>query len=133
MANSVAHFEIFASDLKRARTFYEHVFNWKFENWGPPDFFLIKTGPDEDPGMTMGALAKREGDPAAGALNAFRCTISVVSIEEAVAAIKKAGGTLRSAIIDIVRVGKCAEFADTEGNIACVMEYDTETGLSVKP
>ena len=133
MANSVAHFEVFASDLKRAQAFYEQVFGWKFEGWGPPDFFLITTGPKDDPGMTMGSLAKREEDPAKGALNSFRCTISVVSIEDTVAAIKKAGGTMRSPIVDIATVGKFAEFADTEGNTACVMEYEKATGLSVKP
>ena len=28
MANSVVHFEIFASDVERARKFYERVFGW---------------------------------------------------------------------------------------------------------
>ena len=40
MANSVVHFEIFASDVERARKFYERVFGWKFEAAGPPDFYL---------------------------------------------------------------------------------------------
>lgn len=132
MANSVAHFEIFASDVTRARTFYSTVFGWKFESWGPPDFFLIHTGNDKDPGMTRGALAKRDRDAAGDGLNAFRCSISVVSIDASMAAIKKAGGTLRSAVFDIPNVGKVLEFADTEGNVACVVEYHPKTGLSVK-
>jgi uncharacterized protein len=132
MANSVAHFEIFASDVKRARAFYERVFGWTFEGWGPPDFFLITTGPKSDPGMTMGALAKREEGIPENPIRSFRCTISVVSIDASVDAIQKAGGTMMSTAYDIPNVGKCAEFMDTEGNIACVMEYDKGTGLSVK-
>jgi predicted enzyme related to lactoylglutathione lyase len=123
MANSVAHFEIFASDVERARRFYERVFGWSFEIAGPPDFYLIVTGPESDRGLTHGLIAKREGPAAPGPLNGFRCTISVRSIGESVAAIESAGGKVRSPIIDIPDVGKLAEFADTEDNIACVMQY----------
>jgi len=31
MANSVVHFEFFATDVERARRFYERVFGWAFE------------------------------------------------------------------------------------------------------
>ena len=37
MANHIAHFEIFASDVERARKFYEKVFAWRFEVGGPSD------------------------------------------------------------------------------------------------
>jgi predicted enzyme related to lactoylglutathione lyase len=123
MANSVAHFEIFASNVERARKFYEIVFGWRFEEAGPPDFYLIVTGPDTDPGITHGLIARREGPAAEGLLNSFRCTISVRSISDTLTAIKKAGGRLTSDVIDIPGVGKVAEFADTDDNIACVMEY----------
>ena len=123
MANSVAHFEIFASDVERARKFYERVFGWRFEVVGPPDFYLIVTGPASDPGLTHGLIAKRKGATVQGSLNGFRCTISVRSITESVAAIRAAGGKLRSDIVDIPDVGKVVEFADTEDNIACIMQY----------
>ena len=38
MTNHIAHFEIFASDVERARKFYEKVFAWRFEVGGRPDF-----------------------------------------------------------------------------------------------
>jgi len=132
MANSVAHFEIFATDVERARKFYETVFGWRFEVAGPPDFYLITTGPSDDPGITNGLIAKRRGPAAKGSLNSFRCTVSVRSITESVAAIEAAGGTLRSAIADIPGVGKVLEFADTEGNIACVMQYEQGHPCAVK-
>ena len=127
MANSVAHFEIFASDVERARKFYEQVFGWSFEAAGPPNFYFIVTGPESDPGLTRGLIAKRQGVAVQGPLNSFRCTISVRSIDESLAAIGAAGGKMRSPVIDIPNVGKLAEFADTEDNIACVMQY--EAGL----
>jgi uncharacterized protein len=124
MANHIAHFEIFASDVERARKFYEQVFGWRFEIGGPPDFYLISTGPAVEHGISRGLIAKRQGPAAEGAVNAFRCTISVSAIRETVEAIKGAGGTLRSAVIDIQGVGKVVEFSDTEGNIACAMQYE---------
>jgi len=124
MANHIAHFEIFASDVERARSFYERAFGWRFEIGGPPELYHIVTGPPVEHGISRGLIAKRRGPAAEGALNAFRCTISVISIKETVAAIQAAGGILRSAIIDIPSVGKVVEFADTEGNIACAMQYE---------
>jgi hypothetical protein len=124
MANHIAHFEIFASDVERARKFYEQVFGWRFEVGGPPDFYLIQTGPAVERGLWQGMLAKRQGAASQGAINSFRCTISVGSIKETAAAIEAAGGRLRSPIIDIPSVGRVVEFADTEANIACAMQYE---------
>ena len=124
MTNHIAHFEIFASDVERARKFYEKVFGWRFEIAGPPDFYLIDTGPPVERGISRGLIAKRSGPAAQGPLNAFRVTISVDSIADIAAAIEPAGGKLRSAVIDIPNVGKVVEFADTEDNVACAMQYE---------
>ena len=124
MTNHIAHFEIFASDVERARKFYEKVFAWRFEVAGPPDFYLIQTGPAVERGVTQGMIAKRRGPAAQGPINAFRVTISVESIADIAAAIEPAGGKLRSAVIDIPAVGKVVEFTDTEDNIACAMQYE---------
>jgi predicted enzyme related to lactoylglutathione lyase len=40
---NIAHFAINAENLPRARTFYERVFGWVFNAWGPPDFYQIQT------------------------------------------------------------------------------------------
>jgi uncharacterized protein len=123
MANHIAHFEIFADDVERARRFYEQAFGWRFEVGGPPDFYHIITGAPVEHGISRGLIAKRRGSAAQGPINSFRCTISVTSIRDSVAAIEAAGGKLRSAVIDIPEVGKVVEFADTEGNIVCAMQY----------
>jgi predicted enzyme related to lactoylglutathione lyase len=123
MANHIAHFEIFADDVERARKFYERIFAWRFEIGGPPGFYHIFTGLPVEHGISRGLITKRQGPAAQGAINSFRCTISVNSIKETAAAIETAGGKLRSAIIDIPEVGKLVEFADTEDNIVCAMQY----------
>jgi predicted enzyme related to lactoylglutathione lyase len=132
MANSVVHFEIFASNVERARKFYERAFGWRFEVVGPPEFYLLTTGSAADPGLRHGLLAKRSGPAAQGPLNAFRSTISVRSIEDAVAAVEGAGGKLRSSVVEIPDVGKVVEFADTEDNVACVLEYVPGHPLAAK-
>jgi hypothetical protein len=125
MANHIAHFEIFATDVERGRRFYETVFGWKFEVGGPPDFYQILTGPPVEGGITRGLIAKRQMGPAAeGNINSIRCTVSVESIKATAAAIEAAGGKLRSAIIEIPGIGRLVEFTDTEGNIACAMQYE---------
>jgi predicted enzyme related to lactoylglutathione lyase len=125
VTNHIAHFEIFANDVERARKFYEKVFGWCFEVAGPPDFYLIRTGPPVERGVSSGLIAKRSGPATPGPINAFRVTIAVDSIADIAAAIERAGGKLRSAVIDIPAVGKVVEFLDTEDNIACAMQYET--------
>ena len=132
MANSVVHFEIFASNVERARRFYEQAFGWQFEAAGPPDFYLLTTGTKTDPGLTHGLLAKRSGPAARAPINAFRCTISVHSIKDTAAAVEAAGGKLRSAVVEIPEVGKVLEFADTEDNVVCLAEYLPKHPLAAK-
>lgn len=134
MANSVVHFEIFASDVEQTRKFYEQVFGWRFEAGAYPDFYHIQAGAQDDPGLTMGLLAKR-GRQAAdkeASTNAFRCTISVKSIKDTLAAVQAAGGSLRSSITEIPPVGKVAEITDNDGNVFCVMEYVSGHALAAR-
>jgi uncharacterized protein len=132
MANSVVHFEIFASNVERARQFYERTFDWRFEAAGPPEFYLLTTGSTTDPGLTHGVLAKRSAPAAQGALNAFRCSISVRSVKDSMAAVEAGGGKLRSTIVDIPKVGRVVEFADTEDNVVCIIEYVPGHPLAAK-
>lgn len=124
MAGFIAHFEIFATDVERAKRFYEQVFGWSFEPGGPPGMYHIDTGAPAANGVSRGLIAKRTLGPAAdGNINGFRCTISVDAIADIAAAITAHGGRLRSSVVEIPGVGKLVEFADTEGNIACAMQY----------
>jgi predicted enzyme related to lactoylglutathione lyase len=39
------------------------------------------------------------------------------------AAIQAEGGRIRGSMAEIPDVGRVVEFADTEGNVACIMEH----------
>ncbi|WP_244432547.1 VOC family protein [Desulfocurvibacter africanus] len=60
MAARVIHFEIPARDPERANAFYSGVFGWDVRKWeGPEDYWLLTTGPDEEPGINGDHAADR--------------------------------------------------------------------------
>jgi len=124
MPNPVAHFAIHADDCERAKAFYETVFGWTFEPWGPPEFWRIHTTPDG----VHGALQKRREPLEGTGMRGFECTIAVEDVAATVAAIEKAGGTVTMPPFEIEGVGTLAMFRDTEGNVAGAMQYATRTG-----
>lgn len=122
-ANHVAHFAINADDVERARSFYENVFGWQFHEWGPPDFYLIQTGPDENRGI-RGALQKRSEPVTGTGMIGFECSVSVADLKSITESIKQNGGTIVFDEIEIPTVGRMIKFSDTEGNIACAVQYN---------
>jgi predicted enzyme related to lactoylglutathione lyase len=60
MSNLISFFANNADDVSRARKFYERVFDWNFEPWGPPDFYLIRTGKEPEAAVGGGLQARRE-------------------------------------------------------------------------
>lgn len=120
--HNIAHFDIAADDVDRARRFYEAVFGWRFEAWGPPDFYMIHTGSPDDPGI-HGSLSKRLHPIKGEGRSAFECTISVDDLGAIKAALVAHGGKIVLDEYEIVGVGRLIRFADTEGNIACAMHY----------
>src|SRR5689334_2137916 len=93
MPNNLASFAIHADDVQRCRRFYELVFGWRFEPWGPPDFYLIHTGDDTAPGV-QGLMHKRQQPRAAGGPNCFECTIAVTDLDRITREVVANGGRL---------------------------------------
>jgi len=122
MANHIAHFDIAADDVERARRFYERVFGWRFEAWGPPDFYLIFTGPADDAGV-HGSMSKRPDPISRGGRNAYECTVSVGDLAAIKAAVVANGGKVTFDEYEINGVGRMFRFEDTEGNHVCAMKY----------
>ncbi|MEO8435309.1 MAG: VOC family protein [Pyrinomonadaceae bacterium] len=123
MPNNVTHFSINADNVSRARKFYENTFGWQFTPWGPPDFYLIRTGSDDDPGIHGGLQGRREiveGKPMFG----LECTIGVTSIDETAAAIEANGGKIVMPKFHIPTVGTLIFFEDTEGTVIGAMQYE---------
>lgn len=123
MANNVKHFAINANDLDRARRFYEKVFGWKFQAWGPPGFLLIETGGDKDSGVRGALQLRREllpGKPMVG----FECTIGVPDVDKVAAVVRAAGGRIVMEKTTITGVCDLIFFEDPEGNVAGAAQYD---------
>lgn len=119
MPNNVAHFAIHADDCLRAKRFYEAVFGWTFEPWGPPEFWRIATGE----GGIMGALQKRRRPLSGAGVRAFECTIAVDDVEAITKAVEEHGGKITMKPFLLEQVGTLVHFEDTEGNIAGAMQY----------
>lgn len=125
MAHNVVHFAIQADDVERARRFYETVFGWRFEAWGPPGFYNVITGDDDHPGI-HGALHSRE-EPLTGAgARGFTCTVAVNDLTSIRDRVKASGGTITYEQIEIPSVGTLTQFLDTEGNELAAMIYEQE-------
>jgi predicted enzyme related to lactoylglutathione lyase len=123
MANNLGAFAIHCDDVQRARKFYEAVFGWRFEPWGPPDFYLIHTGDDAAPGV-RGLLQPRHEPRTGTGLNGFECTISVDDLDPVLEAVKAHGGTVIMDKAPIPTVGVLIRFLDTEGNDVGAMKYE---------
>ena len=124
MANNLASFAIHADDVARCRRFYEAVFGWRFEPWGPPEFYLVHTGDSANPGV-QGLMHKRmEPRASGGGPNAFECTIAVEDIDAVTAAVSEHGGKILFSKAPIPTVGVLTKFEDTEGNVLAAMRYE---------
>ena len=120
----VVHFEIHAEEPERAMRFYSSLFGWEFTKWdGPQDYWEIKTGASERPGID-GGLVHRRGAVDGQAVIAFVCTIDVRVIDESVESIVACGGTVVADKMPVPGVGWLAYGKDTEGNIFGVMQAD---------
>jgi uncharacterized protein len=121
---NVAHFAINADDVERARRFYEQVFGWRFEPWGPPGFLQIFSGNDQEPGI-RGALQKRRELLPGVRTVGFECTVGVADVDAVAAAVVAHGGTILIPRALIPTVGYLIFFRDPEGNVAGAMQYDS--------
>jgi uncharacterized protein len=125
MSNRISHFAINADDLDASRDFYERVFGWGFEAWGPPGFYKVDTGADDG---VQGALQQRRdllpGRPATGP----EVTFGVEDVDATARAVLAAGGTILMERFTISGVGHLVFFADPAGNAIGAMEYDATAG-----
>ena len=123
MANNLASFAIHVDDVDRARRFYEAVFGWTFEPWGPPGFYLIHTGDDADPGI-QGLMHKRHEPRTGSGLNGVEATFKVDDLDAILVAVETHGGRVTMPKAPIPTVGVLIRFDDTEGNNIGAMTYE---------
>ncbi|MDE1147310.1 MAG: hypothetical protein PW843_11930 [Azospirillaceae bacterium] len=123
MPNHLRFFAIHADDVERAKAFYEAVFDWRISPWGPPGFYLIQTGPDDDKGVG-GALQQRHEPLAGTGMQGFECTVGVDDLDAIIAKVTAHGGAVTLQPYTIDGVGRLIYLRDTEGNRVGAMQYD---------
>jgi predicted enzyme related to lactoylglutathione lyase len=118
------HFEIHASEPERAVNFYKAVFDWQFQKWeGPMDYWLITTGPNEQPGIN-GGLVRRQGEIDGQAVIAYVCTVDVADVDASTNTATSNGAQVVLPKMAIPGVGWLVYCKDTEGNIFGMMQAD---------
>jgi predicted enzyme related to lactoylglutathione lyase len=126
MHGEVVHFEVPATDVKRAKAFYTEVFGWKTNDTLMPsgDTYtsLVTTPMDERmrpkaPGAINGGMMQRR-DPSTGPV----ITIQVDDITEALKSIEEHGGKTVMERTEMGQYGAYGYFKDTEGNLMGLFE-----------
>jgi predicted enzyme related to lactoylglutathione lyase len=124
--SQVAHFSINAENVERAQQFYAEVFEWEFEAFGPPGFYMVKQIPNgTDPAPVLGSLQGRREIVPGVRMTGFECTIAVENIDSTIKAIETNGGRIVLPKSTLPSIGHLCFFEDTEGNIAGAMQYDS--------
>jgi predicted enzyme related to lactoylglutathione lyase len=121
------HFEIQASNPQVLIDFYTKLFGWSFNKWEGGEYWLIHTGPDEQPGINGGLLPRRGPPPEQmAAVNAFAITVDVDNLD---AMLAKADGASGAQVcvpkMAVKGIGWLAYVKDPDGNIFGMMQADT--------
>ena len=126
MARAV-HFEIHAANPPALIAFYTTLFGWTFNKWDGGEYWMIHTGPDDQPGINGGLIPRRGDLPAAmAAVNAFVITVDVDDVEACVSRARSAGGSVALPTMAVHGIGWLAYVKDPDGNIFGMMQTDTE-------
>ncbi len=115
----VVHFEVPIDEPERAGAFYRAVFGWQVEQWGPIDYWTMTTGEAPGPGAE-GALTLRKEAP-----EGVVVYVGVDDIDQAIATVESAGGTVLGEKAPIPEVGWSVHVRDTEGNLIGLYQEDS--------
>ena len=112
----VVHFEIPFEDSERAATFYRDALGWEVGGTADLPYRLVTAGPAGEPGAD-GALIAR-GDVHRSPV----LVVGVESLDDALARVEAAGGTVVQGRNEIPGVGWSAYVRDPEGNTIGLFE-----------
>ena len=123
----VIHFEIHATDPESLISFYSSLFGWTFQKWeGPMDYWMISTGPSDQPGIDGGLVVRRGDAPSPNQpVTSFVCTINVPSAESSLAQALSLGAELAVPVMSIPSVGYLCYAKDPNGNLFGMMQSDS--------
>jgi predicted enzyme related to lactoylglutathione lyase len=119
------HFEIHASDPDALIAFYTSLFAWTFTRTQGMEYWLIETGPRDEPGIDGGLVRRPVPGPAdSPALGAFPCTVGVESLDATLARADELGAEVALPRMPVSGVGWLAYIKDPDGNVLGLLESD---------
>lgn len=123
MSGKVVHFEIPFEDGDRARSFYGDVFGWELMHMPDMGYTMVTTGPTDpgagptESGFINGGMLERDAD-----FTGPNLVLETDAIEESLAAVTAAGGSVVRERMPVGDMGFAAYFRDTEGNLVGLWE-----------
>ncbi len=120
------YFDFTVKDLDSAKTFFEHVFKWRFDRFPMPyDYYRIQAGAEGELGIDggIGAIADT---PTAKGRPLTQVTIPVPSVDDCISLIEEAGGRVIEPKMAIPGIGWFAACAEPGGLLFGIMEADAE-------
>lgn len=121
----VVHFEFTAKNPEKSGTFFKNVFGWDVQKWdGPMDYWMLRTGDPETPGIDGGFGRDTDEGSFPGIVN----TIDVDDVDAMVEKVTANGGTIVMPKMAVPGVGWLAYFTDVEGNTWGIMHGDPSAG-----
>ncbi len=120
MAGRVTHIAINVDDDGPTRHFYEELFGWHFEDWGPPGFARATL----QPANTMVAAVQGRRDLVPGTRTTGpEVTIAVDDLAAVLDRVDEREGHVVMDRVSIPTVGDLCFLADPSGNVVGVIQY----------
>lgn len=117
------HFEIHANDPQRAIAFYTGVFGWTVNQYDDQQYWLVSTGPTDEPGIDGAILPRMGARPAPGApVVGMVNTMQVADLDASLAKAIGLGGVLALDKMAIPGVGTVAYVLDSEANVIGMLQ-----------
>ncbi len=121
----VTHFEIHATEPQRLIDFYSALLGWSFSKMGPMDYWLIQTGPPDQPGINGGLLPRRGAGPVPGqAVTSFICTVQIEDLDSTLVKNAELGGGVALPKMAVPGLAWLAYVTDPDGNILGLTQMD---------
>jgi len=109
MANPFVHVELVSTDVKKAKSFYGKLFNWKLEDvdMGDMTYTLIKVGEG-----TGGGLMK---NPTRSGHSMWIAYVKVGDVKKATSKAKSLGAKVKKGVTEVKGVGSLSIITDPTG------------------
>jgi uncharacterized protein len=122
------YFDLTVSDVGQPKAFFERVLGWRFEKFDMPyEYYRVQGGAEAEPGINGGIGATKDA-PLSGGKPLTLLTVPVSDLEEVLALVKAAGGSVVEPRTPIPGVGWYATCAEPGGLKFGVIQGDPSAG-----